>query len=500
MKRKTELSFTITDITNSLKFERMDFRIVYGFLDIRSDEEYILEMQIETLFIKITDDDLFNSYTSSDTSTRIIKTIKDEPLGYNLKELELDDIPLTKNKLFKILTKTRKLETLVLNLKQEVFIPVGGGRGKWGKGGGILTSLLDDSIDEKEEAFDDNFIYVPILEDLKTLLIHQGLNSNMFLFELLPLCPNLEALFITCHENVGNELLEVISKFCPKLKTLSIKSDNSLGQFELDITDEGLGKFLEKQSNIEEIDVQSVSFISGAILKRLGDFPKLKSFTAQRMWYEGEYSRQEDIYFGGKPNPNLEFVDIGPSYEFTDEQFEKLINSLQTLAPNLKDWGDLGEENTDPPRNIVKHFVNSVEAIDVNSNNIATLPSCKNLKTVFWMSEIEIPDNRNSNPNVSELIILQDGKETYSKMSLLFPNVNILNASGCDSIEYLIENITSWPQLVHVIVSFTPDSATLETLSSQRPNLFIEFKLCELSDMPISPQVFYYQWLVRDEK
>ncbi|EFC35323.1 predicted protein, partial [Naegleria gruberi] len=310
---------------------------------------------------------------SSDTSTRII--IEDEPLGYNLKELELDDIPLTKNKLFKILTKTRKLETLVLNLKQEVFIPVGGGRGKWGKGGGILTSLLDDSIDEKEEAFDDNFIY---------------------------------------------------------FRSIRI----------------GLGKFLEKQSNIEEIDVQPVSFISGAILKRLGDFPKLKSFTARRMWYEGEYSRQEeDIYFGGKPNPNLEFVDIGPSYEFTDEQFEKLINSLQTLAPNLKDWGDLGEKNTDPPRNIVKHFVNSVEAIDVNSNNIATLPSCKNLKTVFWMSEIEIPDNLNSNPNVSELIILQDGKETYSKMSLLFPNVNILNASGCDSIEYLIENITSWPQL-----------------------------------------------------
>ncbi|EFC43367.1 predicted protein [Naegleria gruberi] len=319
----------------------MDFRIVYGFLDIRSDEEYILEMQVETLPIKITDDDLFNSYTSSDTSTRIIKTIKDEPLGYNLKELELDDIPLTKNKLFKILTKTRKLETLVLNLKQEVFIPVGGGSG---------------------------------------------------------------------------------------MKTLSINSDNSLGQLELDITDEGLGKFLEKQSNIEEIDVQPVSFISGAILKRLGDFPKLKSFTARRMWYEGEYSRQEeDIYFGGKPNPNLEFVDIGPSYEFTDEQFEKLINSLQTLAPNLKDWGDLGEKNTDPPRNIVKHFVNSVEAIDVNSNNIATLPSCKNLKTVFWMSEIEIPDNPNSNPNVSELIILQDGKETYSKMSLLFPNVNILH-------------------------------------------------------------------------
>ncbi|EFC36808.1 predicted protein [Naegleria gruberi] len=350
MNEIAERNGSISEITSHFKADNISFPDLYHLLDIRkgSEEEEFQQVQVETICLENTPDNKPPQLVGNDEKgyhfEKKMKTIEGEPLTYDLKSLSID-MTLTRSKLLKIMTKLKNLESLNLIVEQEYYRPKTS-RGGRGLGGGLfsISSGEDDTQDGKGEAFDDEFIYVPIMKKLKKLVIERGFDDDRFIFEISSFCPNLEHLHFVCRESVDDNMLEHLAKYCPKMKYLKIKSDDGATQFELEITDKGLEHFLEKETQIEVIDLEPAANISGSIFKRLGDFPTLKSFRTQRVSYNGDCSDQEeDIFFGGNTNPNLEYLDIGPGFSFTKEEFEKLFISLKKFAPNLKGFGEIGQ-------------------------------------------------------------------------------------------------------------------------------------------------------------
>ena len=478
---------SIEELSSFLKLD-FDYESVFELLNIRKESP--TPVQVETLSVKLPDTNIGRHIYEALESQKFINTIESEPIGYGLKAVEIE-MTLTRSKLFKILTKLKDIEILCLNIEhQEYQYTVGGlGRGK----GGVRIPIIDNITEDRKEAFDETFAYIPIFYNLKTLRVDKYFNDTCCIFDILGLFPNLEHFYLISSTSVDDDQLELICKFCPKLKTLDIASDDGSTQIELDITDEGLLKFLEKQSSIEVIDLEPVSCITGAILKKLGDFPTLKSFRAQRVWYEGGYEEQdEDVYFGGNPNPKLEYIDIGSGYTFNEEQYEKLFTSLKTVAPNLKSFGQFGELES---KKIVELYINTLEELEINLGTFDLIQSCANLKKVILDSVLDKQDKIVCNLNVTELVDYCYSHEMYPILTESFPNLKVIESTDLGLFNFLLENINCWPQLEYLNLQTEPKLELLETLISQRPKLAI---VLQEGMEPLSPQAFYYQWLVID--
>ncbi|EFC43855.1 predicted protein [Naegleria gruberi] len=460
---------SIEELSSSFKLD-FDDESVFELLNIRKESP--TPLQVETLSVKLPDENRGRHIYEALESQKFIKTIESEPIGYGLKAVEIE-MTLTRSKLFKILTKLKDIEILCLNIEhQEYQYTVGGlGRGK----GGVRIPIIDNITEDRKEAFDETFAYIPIFYNLKTLRVDKYFNDTCCIFDILGLFPNLEHFYLISSTSVDDDQLELICKFCPKLKTLDIASDDGSTQIELDITDEGLLKFLEKQSSIEVIDLEPVSCITGAILKKLGDFLTLKSFRAQRVWYEGGYEEQdEDVYFGGNPNPKLEYIDIGSGYTFNDEQYEKLLSSLKAVAPNIKSFGEFGELDSKKSKKIVELYINTLEEIEINSGTFDLIQSCANLKKVILDRVLDKQDKKiGSNSNVTELVNYCCSHEMYPLLTESFPNLKVIESTDLGLFNFLLENINCWPQLEYLNLQTEPTLDLLEVLISQRPKLAI---------------------------
>ncbi|EFC41443.1 hypothetical protein NAEGRDRAFT_80661 [Naegleria gruberi] len=475
---------SIKELSSFLKLD-YDYESVFELLNIRKESP--TPVQVETLSVKLPDTNIGRHIYEALESQKFINTIESELIGYGLKAAEIE-MTLTRSKFFKILTKLKDIEILHLNIDQEYEYTMGGmgGRGK----GGIRRPIIDKINDDGKEAFDETFAYIPIFYNLKTLRIDKYFDENTdYIFEILGLFPNLEHFHLITSTAIDDDHLELICKFCPKLKTLDIADDNEA----LSITDEGLLKFLEKQTSIEIIDLEPMPYITGAVLKKLGDFPTLKKFAVQRtVWCEGGYEVQDnDVYFGGNPNPKLEYIDIGSGYTFNEEQYEKLFTSLKTVAPNLKSFGQFGELES---KKIVELYINTLEELEINLGTFDLIQSCTNLKKVILDSVLDKQDKIVCNLNVTELVDYCYSHEMYPILTESFPNLKVIEGAHFGLFNFLLENINCWPQLEFLNVQTEPKFELLETLMSQRPKLAIVIE----EDMPLSPQAFYYQWLVRD--
>ncbi|EFC49298.1 predicted protein [Naegleria gruberi] len=195
---------------------------------------------------------------------------------------------------------------------------------------------------EKGESFDEKIAKVPILNNLKSISLVLDYDYADYLLSFLLLCPNLEEFHFIYEDDFTDRHLEVLAETCPKLKKFSLKCSDSGSSFEASISDSGIINFLEKLPNLEYIDIPAACEISGSCLQKLGNFPNLRYFNVGRNnIYVGVTAQHEDLYFGGNSNERLEFVGIGNSYEFeNEEQMDKLAQSLKIVAPNLKrfDW------------------------------------------------------------------------------------------------------------------------------------------------------------------
>jgi hypothetical protein len=188
-----------------------------------------------------------------------------------------------------------------------------------------LKSLYIDSDSCIEEDMTDYTIRVPMLHSLKKLTTSLRCNAVV---GILQLAPNLEHFEYLITDGVDDTFIQHLVKYCPKIKTLIIKTTES---FSIQVTDQGILYALQNFPNMTHLDLHCCSRVSGELFTKIGDCGKnLKRLMVDKNMVE--VAEVSDIYFSGDELPSLEELIVLGFSNCSD----KFVSSLIAIAPNLK--------------------------------------------------------------------------------------------------------------------------------------------------------------------
>ena len=453
---------SLTELSHGFLFNGIHFEQLYHLLDIRKSLGHLDELTVETVCLP-------KKEILSFERIFLQKQIKDIPIGYELKNLELiiEYSEYGVQALYKILAKCRNLESCQIQVDENSK---------------KTTHLYSD------DTFDENYIHVPLMNNLKHLDVDSFEEDPQFMFDLLKFCPNLETLHYACEATPKDEFLKFVSEMCPKLRRMTIQSEYSR------ITDDALVDFLTRQKEMEYLDIRPTPMISGKVFKHLDQFEKLKYLRIRRCLHYASIAPQlvDDFQLGSRPLPNLHYLDIGNNYRFsTHVKFDRFENSLKLVAPNLKDFYEMDKTS------ILELYVTTLETTIGTLTNLSELHLCTNLKRVV----LQIPENSKFDgipvcPHVIELEFHFNyylDSTVLLQLARIFPSVEVLDISFCgDSFVELLKNSSFWPKLVYLKVSPTRKEKLIN-IDNARPSIYIEG-----FQFPIIPNTFNYLWLERD--
>ncbi|KAG2373492.1 hypothetical protein C9374_012099 [Naegleria lovaniensis] len=457
--------------------------------------------------------------------------IKEIPIGFGLKELSLNDISLSRIDLYRILSKCCALEKLDLDgLQLAYYQPFASGKGRGGKG---LRRGKSTKIEEDNDEFfngHEGQVYVPVFGSLKSLTSNAIFDYNAgekFMVDILKLCPNLEELHYIYQSPVDDSFLRHLSKMCPKLKKFVSEGYDGATPIEIEVTDEGLYELMKALPQLEHIHLNPCCNMSGEIFKKLGEFSQLKHFHVNRTSYNnGLVDMTSDIHFGGGVLSKLEYIDVGGCYDFeTLEEFEKFITSLRSVAPHLKNFGELMfcESRRDSSgsiidkKKLVELFSETIAHLDVDraATDLASILP-KNLTSLSMELTQEFV-NKNVvtqlQPNYGlkklTLHLYNDKPEMGSVIETLavkiYPCVthlrlyNICFGDNYDVLEKILSNPNAWPNL-----RFMDGVSNVKEILTIRPNIRLNLEdatdiLNENCCSDDERSAFYYKWLIADQ-
>jgi hypothetical protein len=246
--------------------------------------------------------------------TEYEKVDKDIPItaGHEIKKLRIRGLDAAPSEMFRVLSNTPNVESLDID---------------------FISTVPSKRKQEHAEQYQRDEYYLPLFPKLKELffLMPHYAQDEVYLTQLLQMCPNLEKLSFTFFHGPGNALLKFIVKHNPKLKKLKYKPCDPTHQTGTRFTDDALLSFASSLP-LEQLSMDGDIRTNGRQITEIaGKAKQLRSLKYCRSEYNEMLS---EIYINA-PLPNLEKFSLQGT-NFDSQDVQDLAESLIKYAPNIK--------------------------------------------------------------------------------------------------------------------------------------------------------------------